>query len=372
MIRKPVIGLFLDNEVIVHLTMSNSVRFYRLNLYAAAARSAGVTLVLFSPDNISFNPDTLSGVTFIHQRRRWETINMPLPDILYDRFVGHTPAQVEEADSIRNELSRRGVIKINSRHYFDKLALFEILSLCPQISSYLPPTKQFLNMPELEELFDQYGKLYLKAADGRRGKQVIRVSRSASGGYEYSYFNERLCSGRTASPAELEGKIKAVTGAGKTIVQAAVPLIRVDDRLLDFRGEMQRNGQGKLEIVSVLARLGQKHSPVSTHGSSDLFENFLRTRLNQPEDSIRFLKTEIEHLLYAVYDCIERAYGPFGEIAVDFGLDQQGLIWLFECNAKSMKVSLIKCADRATVFKAFLNPMQYAGHLYTCGRQQQI
>lgn len=45
-------------------------------------------------------------------------------------------------------------------------------------------------------------------------------------------------------------------------------------------------------------------------------------------------------------------------------MDDQGDLWLIECNAKSAKVSLCKAYDEETVKKAFLNPLEYAKFIY--------
>ncbi|HOL17356.1 MAG TPA: YheC/YheD family protein [Bacillota bacterium] len=368
--KKPVVGLFVDDSVIMSLQKQKTSRFFRLNLYAGAARKAGVKLVLFSPGCISFNPDKLDGMIYNHRLHRWEAAPSPLPDIIYDRLVGGSPELVREADKVRHELNRRGVIKLNAQPYFDKLNLYQTLLRCDRVSPHLPPTRKYRGAETLLEMFKGSSRLYLKAVDGRSGKQVVQVARSPQGGYYYRYFNERLFSGKTATLPALEKIIKQVTGHKKAIVQKAVDLVQVNNQLMDLRGEMQRNARGELEIVAILVRLGQKGSPITTHGESYQFEDFYHTRLNRSRKEIALLKERINDFLYAVYDCVERAYGPFGEIAIDFGIDRKGKIWLFECNAKSMKVSLLKSADPDATEKAFLNPMLYARYLYY-SRQSQ-
>lgn len=363
-LKEPVVGLFVDDSVIRTLQRQQSTRLYRLNLYAGAARKAGVKLVLFSPGSISFNPDKLIGMAYNHRLHRWEAAPSPLPDIIYDRLVGGSPNHTREADKVRHELNRRGVIKLNAQSYFDKLDLYETLSRCDRVAPHLPPTSKFKGPETLLEMFQRSSRLYVKAADGRRGKQVVQIARNPQGDYYYRYFNERLFSGKTTALPALVKIIRQVTGPKKAIVQKAIDLVQVNGQLMDLRGEMQRNARGELEIVAILVRLGQKGSPITTHGDSYQFEDFFHTRLNRSREEIALLKGKIIDFLYAVYDCVERAYGPFGEMAIDFGLDRRGRIWLFECNAKSMKVSLLKSGDPGAIEKAFLNPMLYARYLY--------
>mgnify|MGYP000868876918 FL=1 len=361
---RPIVGLFLDSWVVNSLKKQRYGIFFRLDLFFRAAERAGVTLFLFSIDGVSFNPDRVEGIIYNRPRQRWEPIAISRPDILYDRFVGRSPAQEKRADFIRRQFHRRGGLKINSRHYFDKMELYQILSRHPQLAHHLPYTRRLDSLADISHLFRFNKSIYLKAATGRRGQQVIRVTRLPNDEYAYSYFVNQLHSGKIKGLYRLPALIASVVGDRPVIVQQAVDLIQIDDRIVDFRGEMQRNGQGKLELVAVLARLGAKDSPVATHGTSLMAKDFFYKYLGYSREAVASLEKKIEDFLFQVYQCMEEAYGPFGEIAIDFGLDNKGRIWFFECNAKSMKVSLINGADQQVIQRAFLNPMLYAKYLY--------
>ncbi|MEW5785840.1 MAG: YheC/YheD family protein [Bacillota bacterium] len=364
LVKRPIVGLFLDRAIVDQLKRNETSRYYRLNKLIEAAAATGVTLVVFSIKDISFNPDRLGGYRYNWKLRRWVAANLIRPDILYDRFVGFGAAQRQKANHIRYELNRRGIKKINSRHFFDKWEVYKILSRSDDLAHYLPLTKQLQSIRDLEEMFGRSKNLFLKNAVGGRGKQVIKVTRLSSNNYAYSYFNNRLFSGQVKTLSALIKVIHFVTGKKNTIIQQAVELIKENNRVVDLRGELQRNGRGKLEIVAVIVRLGSEYSPIATHGHSLTFEKYF-ARLNYSKAAFLALKRKLAGFLIAVYDCMEREYGPFGEIGIDFGIDSNGKVWLFECNAKSMKVSLCKCANSSTVTKAFLNPMLYAKYLYS-------
>ncbi|NLM24214.1 MAG: hypothetical protein GX210_09055, partial [Firmicutes bacterium] len=108
---RPIVGLFLDSWVVNSLKKQRYGIFFRLDLFFRAAERAGVTLFLFSIDGVSFNPDRVEGIIYNRPRQRWEPIAISRPDILYDRFVGRSPAQEKRADFIRRQFHRRGVLK---------------------------------------------------------------------------------------------------------------------------------------------------------------------------------------------------------------------------------------------------------------------
>ena len=65
-----------------------------------------------------------------------------------------------------------------------------------------------------------------------------------------------------------------------------------------------------------------------------------------------------------MYSALEKIYGTFGEIGLDFGIDKKGEIWFIEPNAKSAKVSFQKAFGRRTFHQAFRNPLEFAKYLY--------
>lgn len=360
--KMPVVGLFLDSFTVKNLRDQISSRYLRLNKMAEASEQAGVKLVAFSVDDVFFFPEGMQGFGFDKDLRRWVKVNTALPDVLYDRFVG-LPFQNKRADYIRYEMSRRGVKKINSRHFFDKFELVQVLSGFDAISPCLPLTWRLLDTGDLSRIFQKRKNLYVKAAVGARGRQVIRVSRLPAGGYSYSYYTGRLYSGKVRDLNNLMEIIKKVCGGGRVIAQEAVDVLMVDNRVVDLRSELQRNGKGELEVVAIMARIGSKDSPIATHGTSFMLEQFIPTYLRRSRAAAAHMKERIESFLMYVYRSIEQVYGPFGEIGIDCGMDRRGKLWIFECNAKSMRVSLCNSAGSAIINRAFQNPFLYAKYL---------
>ena len=130
-----------------------------------------------------------------------------------------------------------------------------------------------------------------------------------------------------------------------------------------MRAEMQRNASGDLEIVGVSVRLGQPHSPITTHGDAYRFDYFFTQILRYPREKLEILQSEIEKFLFTVYNCIEDHYGEYVEIGIDFGLDVNGRLWLIEPNSQSTRVSLEKAYGDEVVARANSNILQYALHV---------
>ena len=85
--------------------------------------------------------------------------------------------------------------------------------------------------------------------------------------------------------------------------------------------------------------------------------------LGMSANEVQKLKKKIEQFLITAYTCIEKSYGTFGEIGIDFALDTDGKIWFIEANAKPAKDALYQAYDRETIRKAFQYPLEYAKYI---------
>ena len=147
------------------------------------------------------------------------------------------------------------------------------------------------------------------------------------------------------------------------IIQQAIDLITIDDCIVDFRGELQRNGSDELTITAIPARVGKQNSPISTRGTSYKFDYFFKKMMNFSKEETASTKNRAKDFLVEIYTFVEQAYGPFGELGIDIGLDKTGKLWFIECNAKSAKVSLYNTTSGETLQRAFLNPLEYAKYI---------
>ncbi len=367
--RNPYVGVFVSSGVIQYLNSSsgdiqNNFRF--AGLYRAS-RKTGVPVYFFSVNDVNFAKRTVKGTLYNSRKGTWERKTFPLPDIFYDRCGGITTSQWERALRVRKRITRMGIQKLNAQHYFDKWDLYKKLREVEQMRPYLPVTRRFRDQNDLKDLLKISDKVYLKSVNGSRGEKVMRLEKLPGGRYEYSYFVERLVIGRENSFDRVYRIIRRFFKGNKVIVQQAIPLLKINNRIVDFRAELQRNKLGELEIVGICARVGRKQSPITIHSDAYPLEHFLQNELKYSDEQIMQARGEVEKFLFMVYHSMEKFYGPFGEIGIDLGIDNKGKIWFIECNAKSAKVSLNKAYDRETVQKAFINPLEYARYLYTGG-----
>ncbi|QYR22936.1 YheC/YheD family protein [Paenibacillus sp. sptzw28] len=354
--KQTVVGVLLGPKLI-RIILQTKQSIDRIQQLVEANKEANTNLNFFSRKDINLASRTVSGTFFNFSGNRWERRTMPLPDVIYVR--GGSGQKVAK---LITTLERMGVKRINPIVAFNKGNLFEELIRDQEVSPYIPATVSVKEMAEIRTMIRKHEKVYVKARIGRKGTKVMRIEKLSAGGYRYSYsILGDLVRKKVQSMQRLEQVINRFFGGREVIVQQAIDLARVDrGRLCDFRAEVQRNKKGEIEIVGISIRVGQRNSPITTHGEAFRYDTYLSTLFpDYSEAQLVTLKQKINSFLMTVYAGVEKKYGKFGEIGIDFAVDRQGKIWLIECNAQSAKVSIGK-AYGELARRAFLNPLEYA------------
>jgi hypothetical protein len=345
--RRPIVGVIIGNK---------PVRTFGMQALTKANKKAKTTLNFFTTKDINYRRRTVRGVIFNLRNKRWERKVFPFPDVLYVR--GGSSGPVRRAV---NRLSKKGITKVNPVVRFNKGEVFRKLKQIKQMRPYLPYTKTIQRLRKLRRYIRNLGKVYIKATYGRKGTKVMRVVKLSEGyTYSYSYYT-RLVRKRVRHFKNLKKVMKSFFRRREVIVQEAIDLFKVgNNRPVDFRAELQRNGRERLKIMGVSMRIGQSNSPITTHGRAYKMEGRLKKLLPRySEQQINELKDKIKVFLKRVYRSVEKIYGKFGELGIDFAVDRHGKIWLIETNAQSAKVSIGKAYGPRTVKKIYLNPLEY-------------
>ncbi|KIL35641.1 hypothetical protein SD71_12120 [Cohnella kolymensis] len=322
-----------------------------------ANKEAGTTLFFFTADEVDFSEEEITGIYFNDKEKKWDKKLFPFPDVIYVRGGGGV------TDQLLKKFDELGIKRVNPIRAFNKGEVYEHLYQVKNVRPHLPPSVNVDNSSEIKNTIFKYGKVYVKAHRGRKGLQVMRVEKLPNNsGYQYSYsIIGRLVRGKASNTEQLLKKITTFFGDKKVIVQRAIDLVKIgDNRLVDFRAEVQRNRNNEIDIVGINVRVGRSNAPITTHSSAYRYEDYLPKLFPRyTAKQLKVLKKDIKDFLHKVYSGVEKKYGKFGEIGIDFAIDTKGKIWLIECNAQSAKVSIVK-AYGAKAQRVFLNPLEYA------------
>ncbi len=334
----------------------------RIKMLVEANKEVKNILYYFCLKQVTLEGEKITGCYWDSGEKKWLSKEFPYPDILYLR--GGIKQQYSHIfEEIYSNVNRRG--KVINHPRFNKWQLYEIMSKDPVMKSYMPATRE-VNQPEdIARMLEDYKVVYLKSHLGRKGKQVLRVETRSDGCYQYSYLNKGQSSIQTAADFQALLEIANEFFRGKSyLVQQSIELMKFDKRLVDMKAELQRNGDGGLEIVGISVRLGKPGSPITTHAHAFKFDYFFRTILGYSKKRIGRLQSDVNEFLFSVYRFIEKNYGEYVEIGIDFAIDKHGKLWLIEANSQSTKVSLEKSYNEKVLSGAYKNILEYARYKF--------
>lgn len=360
--KKPFVGIFVRKSSLRKLLKGKELP--RLSPMAKANEQVKLTLYYFSIDDINLEKKLINGTFFNKISNKWERHLFAYPDIIYKRYQ---PSQKQQYtfDIFKKQLSKINTQPLNYQNGFNKWEVLQHLTKYQNLLPHLPETILYNSPQDLEEMINKHQKVYLKACRGGRGRQVIAVSKLPTGGFKYSFFIKKLYQFKVDSIDTLLTNVLNFYQQKPFIIQAAIDLIQINDRLIDMRPEVQRNGNNEIVLAALPVRIGRDATPITTHADSYNYEDFCREFLDYSEERIASLKTKITDFVTTIYQHVEEAYGPCGELGIDIGLDKNDCLWFIECNSRSRKVSFFNSYDKWTVDKSFINLLEYAQYLYS-------
>ncbi len=356
------IGIFIREETIQKLKNQNST--IKINNLIENGKDAQCTLYFFSMKDIDFSTLKIDGVYFNYAEKSWQQKTFPFPDVFYNRIAGGL--EKEDHKQLKDKLEELKIIRINARDEFDKWEVYQILNPNQRLHPNLPFTIQYTNPKDLKKMFQKSSVLYLKGRNGRQGKEIMRIQKEGKNGFLCSYFSATPIAYHINSLPDLIGSISNFFNDKPFIIQKGIDILTYKNNPVDMRAEVQRNGKGNLKIVAIPVRIGVMGSPVTnsrTKSNIMPIKTFFKKRLNYSNDEYGILAKRIKSFLTEVYISIEAAYGPFGELGIDFALDNNNKLWLIEVNATSGKRALSKGYDSKTMKKALQNPLEYASYI---------
>lgn len=336
----------------------------RIRLLAAVNKHVKLDLFYFSMSGVGIKERKIHGLYWDGQKKTWSQREFAFPDVILLR--GGTGKKYSPLFNAFLKVLKSKNAKIINYPKFNKWILYQILHKDPVLQGYLPVTMSVKNPLVIKKMLEEFKTVYIKPHHGRKGKYVLRLEELNGGQYRYSYYqyDEGKLVNKTVYGFQVLLKIIYTFFQGKDIlVQQAIELIKYETGLVDMRAELQRNGQGKLEITGISARLGKPNSPITTHGNAYSFDHFFQHKMHYPRRKVEELNNKVKEFLFRIYEYIEKSYGEYAEIGIDFAVDINDNIWLIECNSQSTKVSLAKAYGSKVLYNSYKTILEYAGYV---------
>ncbi|MDW7674769.1 MAG: YheC/YheD family protein, partial [Bacillota bacterium] len=267
----PIVGVMISPNKIN--SFKKQQPYEKLLVLKHASDKTNVIMFYFCIKDVNLKRKKILGTYFNEDHQMWQKKEFPFPNIIYKRGIA-TGAYKDITLLFKRELKKRKVKPLNYQFRFDKWEVYENLKQYDELTPHLPVTTIYKTPKDLLDMFNITDKIYIKACRGGQGKQVIRAIKLPDGGYEYSYFLNKLHIYRVKSLTKLVKELLAFFRNDKFILQQAIDLINIDQSIVDLRAEVQKNGQGHITFAGIPVRISQRNSPITTHATSYTFNHF--------------------------------------------------------------------------------------------------
>jgi hypothetical protein len=313
-------------------------------------------IILFSADSINFYRRTIEGYYYNPTSDSWAPGIFPLPSVIYRK----TGFGKKTFDSLIDLLGN----KLFNTYFFNKWELWNYMKPYDELSNYLPYTVKLTTLDSLDEMLGKYGNVYLKQIGGYKAKGIVKVHKSDLGyHFVYRLRREKVIKDRK----QAEEFIKELNVNKNYLIQQSIEVVRFEDRPVDFRVILQKNGTGEFDCTGIIGRFGKTGS-IATNFLLDGFSHncveSLKLAFNLSEKEAFQKEQEIIRVCKLMCDKLNETVGHYGDLGIDVIVDKNYKIWILEINKlHDHKFPLYGLNDTQMYYRVLANPFLYAKYL---------
>ncbi|MFD1017733.1 YheC/YheD family endospore coat-associated protein [Thalassobacillus hwangdonensis] len=287
--------------------------------------SMGFQPIFFGCQHVNASPHRIDG--YIFEQGLWRKTQQMVPEIVYNRITNRKTENHPKVNQALRYLKEK--TQLFNPGFFNKWEVYKHLKENTVVSHLLPETIFTPSSSVITAMLDR-NPVYLKPIHGSVGKGLLRLTKNKTEEVEVNEVNQRQV--QTYPTMKEFYHTQFPEGSKGYILQPQIALMEQDDRKIDYRIHTNKNEKGIWKVTVTAARLGASGHPTTHlgHGAEakTLDELFSATKAKQVETRLHTAALRVSDALDFNYD------GQLAEIGMDFGLDQDQSIWLFEANAK--------------------------------------
>ncbi|MRH44113.1 hypothetical protein GH741_15840 [Aquibacillus halophilus] len=298
--------------------------FYSLS---KAGEQIGFNTLFFGYQHISHQQEKIHA--YYLDNGEWKQDFFDIPTVIYNRLPNRKIEHHPEVVYAKKWLEHRSTLF--NQNFFNKWEIYERLMRSQTCSYLLPETILHPSKQKIAKLLEKH-PLYIKPIHGSRGEGIIRCIKLHSGETECHYYHNDKSQVNRYTKIESFFEQHFPNGLKGYVAQKEISLMKKGKSAIDFRVHSNKNHRNSWEISLICAKFAGKGSLTthvqrggSLHTVSELFSEEQTKKINHRLTTTAILlSNQIEKDLPQLT----------GEIGFDFGIDEEGKVWLFEANSK--------------------------------------
>ncbi|WP_407407211.1 YheC/YheD family protein [Peribacillus sp.] len=267
----------------------------------------------------------------------WETLELPVPDVFYNRIHSRKVEGTPLFENFSSELKSLAIPMFNGR-FLSKHDVHELLLSDYSLLPHLPETVMFNEQEPFMTFLDKYPVSYLKPSTGSQGRNICKLTES-SGRWVIEHAGTENNIHTIETKEKLFSALKKFCRNQAYILQKGISLFEIDQKLVDFRILLHKNGQHQWKVTSMVARIGDSGNIVSNLAQGGVMKNgfdFLKEIVDHQEAK-RLYQSLIRLAKKTAVALDDNHPELFGELGIDLALDSNKHPWIIEVNSKPSK-----------------------------------
>lgn len=221
------------------------------------------------------------------------------------------------------------------------------------VAPALPPTQSYSHQ-QLWNFLQRYKRVIIKPTLGSGGLGVIMVTALEQDRYHIQTGTaKRIVSGKKNVTGYLQGIMKH----GFYIIQRRIPLAQINGRPFDIRVMVQRRKGSPWTVTGKMAKVAGGGFIITnvlrSRGSALPFETAVRSSTVKGA-SIKAISDRLNQVALQSVHTLHNYYPFLRMVGMDMALDQNGKVWVIECNFRPALSLFNKLADK-TAYRRILS-----------------
>lgn len=349
----PVIGLLLSR------TEERLKKGLHRLVYSLFFEELNGLLFVYSEDNINFADFEITGYLFDKNHPNlWKKCKLPFPGASFRR------AELS-SQTLKKMVSSLGKSFFNTE-YFDKWQFYKWISSDMELIKYLPETVNQINFQTLNSFIEKYGGVYLKPRNGSRGKGIHYIEKENS---HYQWISNYYEDIKFFSEKEIDLELAKYK---YFLLQAPIFLQPYENRMVDYRVLLQKNGTGYWQCTGIIARFGKPDGITANFKENGYaLDGFEALKIQFGYEDVRAFQKyqEIVSICTKIAHQIDRK-GSFADFGIDIGIDQEGKIWVIEINKRHDHDFPLLIKNEKMYYDVKSNPLAYAKYVAMGGEKR--
>ncbi len=305
-----------------------------------AARNKGIVIFCFYPEDINWRERRVVGHTYIKQGKKgkWIRSLFPMPDIVYNRLSYRKHERQKNVQNLLTRLEKEPRIHLFNSRFLNKWEVHQSLSR-NSLSSDLVPESCAFNLDNLNMMLGKHEAIFIKPISNSIGKGITKVERRSNSRFIFYKVAASSLGWNKCMPNQLYQNLRTrISDDNRYIIQKAIDLAQLKNRLFDLRTEVQKNGQGEWTLIGVGVRVaarGKYVTHVPNGGSRAVYKDVIDEVFGHCSTIRQSLDSQLKYISKTAPRVLEEDLNvSLGILSIDIGIDKNGTMQIIEINSK--------------------------------------